>query len=144
MSYQKIIIVGNLGRDPEMRYTPNGDAVTSFSVATNRKWTNQDGSKSEEVVWFRVTAWRKQAETAAQYLKKGRQVMIEGRMTPDKATGGPRVWTGQDGTAKASFEVTAQRIIFLSGGERSSTSEGPTQQTSREPVRELADDDLPF
>jgi single-strand DNA-binding protein len=142
VSYQKITIVGNLGRDPEMRYTPTGDAVTSFSVATNRRWTNQDGSKSEETVWFRVTAWRKQAEIAAEYLKKGRQVMVEGRITPDKDTGGPRVWTGQDGVARSSYEVTAQNIVFLSGGNGQSddagTQEQPTQRTS------INNDDLPF
>ncbi len=115
MSYQRLIIAGNLGRDPEMRYTPDGTPVTTFSVATNRRWTNQDGSRGEETVWFRVTVWRRQAEIAAQYLKKGRQVLVEGRLTPDRATGGPRVWTGQDGTPRASYEVTAERIVFLGG-----------------------------
>lgn len=126
MSYQKVIIVGNLGRDPEMRYTPDGTPVTSFSVATNRRWNNSDGSQGEETVWFRVSVWRRQAEIAAQYLTKGRQVMIEGRLTPDRATGGPRIWTGQDGMPRASFELTADRIIFLSGrGEGSGGGEGP-------------------
>ncbi|MCU0519426.1 MAG: single-stranded DNA-binding protein [Anaerolineae bacterium] len=115
MSYQKVIIVGNLGRDPEMRYMPDGTPVTSFSVATNRKWTNTDGSQGEETVWFRVSVWRRQAETVAQYLTKGRQVMIEGRLTADKATGGPRIWTAQDGTPRASYELTADRVVFLSG-----------------------------
>lgn len=113
MSYQKVIIVGNLGRDPEMRYTPDGTPVTSFSVATSRKWTNSDGSKGEETVWFRVSAWRKSAEIAANYLSKGRQVMVEGRLTADKATGGPRIWTGQDGIPRASYEMTADRIVLL-------------------------------
>jgi single-strand DNA-binding protein len=117
MSYQKIIIVGNLGRDPEMRYTPDGTPVTNFSVAVNRRWKNADGSQGEETTWFRVTAWRRQAEVAAEYLSKGRQVMVEGQMNPDKASGGPRVWTGQDGVARANFEITAQRIIFLQGGQ---------------------------
>lgn len=115
MSYQKIIIVGNLGRDPEMRYTGSGTPVTSFSVATNRRWTGSDGSQQEETAWFRVSAWRRQAEVAAQYLSKGRQVMVEGRLQVDPETGGPRIWTGNDGQARASFEVTAQRIIFLQG-----------------------------
>ncbi len=117
MSYQKIIIVGNLGQDPEMRYTPDGTPVTNFSVAVNRSWNSTDGSQGKETTWFRVTAWRRQAEVAAEYLSKGRQVMVEGRMTPDEATGGPRVWTGQDGVTRANFEITAQRIIFLQGGE---------------------------
>ena len=124
MSYQKVIIVGNLGRDPEMRYTADGTPVTSFSVATNRKWTNGDGSQGEETVWFRVSAWRKTGEIAAQYLTKGRQVMVEGRMTPDKATGGPRVWTGDDGVARASYELTADRIVFLGGRNESRDEEG--------------------
>ena len=116
MSYQKIIIVGNLGRDPEMRYTGSGTPVTSFSVATNRRWTNQDGSPGEETVWFRVSAWRRLAETTAQYLSKGRQVMVEGRLRPDPETGGPRVYQRQDGSWGASFEITANRVIFLQGG----------------------------
>lgn len=126
MSYQKVIIVGNLGRDPEMRYTPDGTPVTSFSVATNRKWTNQDGSQGEETVWFRVSAWRKSAEIAANYLTKGRRVMVEGRMTADKATGGPRIWTAQDGTSRASYEMVADRIVLLSnrGGEVASGGGG--------------------
>ncbi len=115
MSYQKVIIVGNLGRDPELRYTPDGTPVASFSVATNRRWTNSDGSPGEETCWFRVSVWRRQAEVTAQYLSKGRQVMIEGRLTPDKETGGPRTWTGQDGVTRASYDMTADRIIFLSG-----------------------------
>lgn len=124
MSFQKVIIVGNLGRDPEMRYTADGTPVTSFSVATNRRWNNQDGTKGEETVWFRVSAWRRQAEVAAEYLKKGRQVMVEGRLTPDKATGGPKVWKGNDGIHKASFEITADRIIFLGGRDDSVAEEG--------------------
>jgi single-strand DNA-binding protein len=141
MSYQKVIIVGNLGRDPEMRYTPDGTAVTSFSVATNRRWTNSDGSQGEETVWFRVSVWRKQAEIAAKYLAKGRQVMIEGRMTPDKATGGPRVWTGQDGSPRASFEMTADRIIFLSGRTEGQSQDGGDDSSDQNFV---AEDDIPF
>ena len=116
MSYQKIIIVGNLGRDPEMRYTPDGTPVTNFSVATNRRWTQADGSSGEETTWFRVTAWDRQAEIAAKYLHRGRQVMVEGRLRPDKATGSPHIWTGRDGEVRASYEITAGRIIFLQGG----------------------------
>ena len=115
MAYQKLILVGNLGRDPEMRYLPDGTPVTTLSIATNRRWNNSDGSRGEETTWFRVTCWRKTAEIAAQYLTKGRQVMVEGRLTPDKATGGPKVWMRQDGTAGASFEVTADRLVLLGG-----------------------------
>lgn len=125
MSYQKIVIVGNLGGDPELRYMPDGTAVSNFSVATNRRWTNQDGTPGEETVWFRVAAWRRQAETVAEYLKKGRQVMVEGRMTPDKETGGPRIWTGNDGQPRASYEITADRVIFLGGAGGGQAAEEP-------------------
>lgn len=108
--YQKLTIVGNLGHDPEMRYTPAGKAVTTFSVATNRKW---DGG--EETVWFRVSAWGRLAEVCAEHLSKGRAVLVEGRLRPDPETGGPRIWTRQDGTPAASFEVVAQVVKFLGG-----------------------------
>jgi single-strand DNA-binding protein len=107
--FQQIIIVGNLGADPEMRYTPEGVPVTNFNVAVNRVWNNPDGSKGEETIWFRVTCWRKLAETTNQYLSKGRQVMIIGRVNP------VRIWTGQDGQPRASLEITAQDVRFLGG-----------------------------
>lgn len=113
MTYHTIIIVGNLGKDPEMRYLPSGQPVTSFSVASSRNYVNQQGEKIEETVWFRVSAFGKQAETTNQYLKKGSKVLVEGRLTADK-NGGPRVWTRQDGTPGASFEVVANTIRFLS------------------------------
>jgi single-strand DNA-binding protein len=112
--FHTIIIVGNLGRDPEMRYTPTGQAVTSFSVATSRKYSNSAGQMVEETLWFKVSAWGKQAETCSQYLKKGSKVLVEGRLTGDPATGSPRIWTRQDGTAGTSFEVTAATVRFLS------------------------------
>lgn len=142
MSYQKVIIVGNLGRDPEMRYTPDGTPVTSFSVATNRSWTNRDGSPGEETVWFRVSAWRRTAEVAAQYLSKGQQVMIEGRLKPDGSTGGPRIWTGQDGVARASYELTADRVIFMGG--RGGTGAGGGGIDNMEGPDYVAEDDIPF
>jgi len=140
--YHKVIIVGNLGRDPEMRYTADGTPVTDFSVATNRKWTNADGSQGEETVWFRVSAWRKLAETCNQYLSKGRQVLVEGRLTPDRETGGPRVWTGSDGQSRASYELTAINVKFLGG-----RGEGPvaTSATYQEaPPPEMGEDEIPF
>src|SRR3972149_11971043 len=88
--YHTIIIVGNLGKDPEMRYTPSGQAVTSFSVATSRQYTGQNGQKVKETIWFRVSAWGKQAETCNQYLRKGSKVLVEGRLTPDPGSGGGR------------------------------------------------------
>jgi single-strand DNA-binding protein len=113
--YHKVTIVGYLGRDPEMRYTPDGTPVTNFSVATSRRWSRQDGTQEEETVWWRVTAWRRQAEICNQYLQKGRLVLVEGEMKPDPATGGPRIWTGNDGIARASFEMTARIVKFLGG-----------------------------
>jgi single-strand DNA-binding protein len=118
--YHTIIIVGNVGKDPEMRYTPSGQAVTSFSVATNRQYTGNNGEQVKETIWFRVSAWGKQAEICNQYLRKGSKVLIEGRLTPDKETGGPRIWSKQDGTAGASFEVTANTVRFLSSRDENS------------------------
>ncbi len=112
--FHTIIIVGNVGRDPEMRYTPSGQAVTSFSVATSRQYNNQAGQQVKETIWFRVSAWGKQAEVVSQYLKKGNKVLVEGRLNADPNTGGPRTFQRQDGTTGTSFEVTAQTVRFLS------------------------------
>ena len=119
--YQKITIVGNLGKDPEMRYLESGQAITSFSVATSREYTAHD-EKVKETVWFRVSVWGKMAEVCNQYLKKGSKVLVEGRLTPDKDTGGPRVYTKQDGTSAASFEINAQEVRFLSPIEKKTES----------------------
>jgi single-strand DNA-binding protein len=134
--YHTLIIVGNVGRDPEMRYTPAGQAVTSFSVATNRQYTTSGGEQVKETIWFRVSTWGKQAEVCNQYVRKGTKVLIEGRLTPDKATGGPRVWTKDDGTASASFEVTAGTVRFLS-------SRGEGEQHDEHPAA-VAEEDIPF
>ncbi len=136
--YQKIVIVGNLGRDPEMRYTPSGQAVTNFNVATNRQYTGSDGQRIKETTWFRVSAWGRQAETCNQYLRQGSKVLIEGRLTADPATGGPRVWTRQDGSAGASFEITAQSVQFLS------TRQEDMDFQPSGPMPNQNDDDIPF
>ena len=112
--YHTIIIAGNLGNDPEMRYTPGGQAVTNMSIATNRKWTNSDGQQQEETIWFRVSVWGRMAEVSNQYLRRGSKVLVEGRLTPDPATGGPRTYTRNDGSPGASFEVSASTVRFLS------------------------------
>lgn len=118
MSYQKLIIAGNLGRDPEMRYQPTGQAVTNLNVACSRRWTDQGtGEQREETTWFRVSVWGRQAEAANQYLSKGSKVLVEGRLKPDPTTGGPRLWTRQDGSAGASFEMTADSVQFLNRSE---------------------------
>ncbi len=126
--FHTIIIVGNLGRDPEMRYTPAGQPVTSFSVASSRSYNGSDGQKVDETIWFRVTAWGKQAETCNQYLRKGSRVLVEGRLTPDE-NGGPRIWNRQDGTPAASFEVTASTVRFLSQRGESEGEEESEQGT---------------
>ena len=113
--YQSITIVGNLGRDPEMRYTPSGTPVTSMNVATNRKYTGSDGQLVKETTWFRVSVFGKQAEACAQYLKKGSTVLVEGRLQSDVKTGGPRTFTRQDGTLGTSFEIFANTVRFMSG-----------------------------
>jgi single-strand DNA-binding protein len=138
--YQKIVIVGNLGRDPEMRYTPSGQAVTNFSVATNRRYTGSNGERIDETIWFRVSAWGRLAETTNQYLKKGSKVLVEGRLTADPATGGPRIWQDQSGGSRASFEISAQTVQFLS-------TRGEDEYGAHEDgggmIRE-AEDDVPF
>jgi single-strand DNA-binding protein len=111
--YQKVVLVGNLGRDPEMRYTADGTPVTNFSIATSERWTGQDGQQQERTTWWRVSAWRRLAETCNQYLTKGSQVLVEGRMNTDPETGGPRTFTRSDGTVGASYEVTAATVKFL-------------------------------
>ena len=140
MSYQTVILVGNLGRDPEMRYTPSGQPVTSFSIATSRSYNNQNGEKVDETTWFKITVWGKQAESCSQYLHKGSQVLVEGRLTPDSKTGSPRVWQRQDGTWGASFEVTANTVRFMS-----SRNNGGTGEAVGEGEGETGGgDDIPF
>jgi single-strand DNA-binding protein len=127
--YQKILVIGNLGRDPEMRYTPEGNPVTSFSVATSRRY-----SEKEETTWFRVTVWGKQAETCNQYLHKGSKVLVEGRLRPD-ANGNPTTFQRKDGTWGASYEITAETVRFLTPkGEDSNQNFGPMDD----------DEDIPF
>ena len=110
MSYHTIIIAGNVGRDAEMRYTPSGQAVTSFSVAVNHSYTASSGEQVKETIWFRVSTWGKQAEVCNQYVKKGMKVLVEGRLTPDKETGAPRIWGDPPRT---SYEITANVVQFL-------------------------------
>jgi single-strand DNA-binding protein len=105
--YQSVTIIGHLGRDPEMRYTSSGVPVTNFSLATSRKWTDAAGAQQEKTTWFKISAWRKLAETCNQYLHKGQLVMVEGEIDAS-------AWTGQDGTAKVTLELTARTVKFLS------------------------------
>jgi single-strand DNA-binding protein len=112
--YHKIIIVGNLGRSPEMRYTPSGVGTCSFSVATTRKYTTTSGDQVAETCWFKVSAWGKQAESCNQYLTKGSRVLVEGTLIPDRETGSPTVYQSKDGEHRASYEVNAATVRFLS------------------------------
>ena len=117
--YQKTIIVGNLGQDPTMRYTPSGKAVTNFTVAVNRKWTDQSGEQQAKTTWFRVAAWDKLAELCDQYLSKGRLVLVEGEVEAS-------AYTSQEGEARASLELTARNVRFL--GSPGSSAEGEEAQ----------------
>ena len=153
--YHKVTLIGNLGQDPEMRYTPSGTAVTSFSVATKTSVSKErtpecpdgwresyNGRNWELTTWWRVTCWRKMAETVNQYVKKGQQVFVEGTVSGEAAEGSqnPRVWTGNDGVARASFELTAREIKFLGG--RGETAAGPPM--GEPPPEGLEEDTLPF
>lgn len=116
--FETLIFAGNLGKDPEQRFTPSGQAVTSFSVATNRSYTDNNGQQVKDTTWFRVSVWGKQAEACHNYLKAGSKVLVEGRLISDPATGGPRIYKKQDGSSGASFEVTASTVRFLSAKEQ--------------------------
>jgi len=131
MSFHTIIIVGNLGRDPEMRYAPNGNAVTSLSVASNRTYTDSNGQRVKETTWFRVSVWGKQAESVNTYLQKGSSVLVEGELRPDKETGNPRTFTRSDGSIGTSYEVNARTVRFLStkgGSTNSDIGSGGTDE----------------
>ena len=143
--YQTLILAGNLGRDPEMRYTPAGQAVTSFPVATNRQYTNNNGETVKETIWFRVSVWGKMAETCNQYLKKGSKVLVEGRLTADPATGAPRIWSGQDGKSRSSFDVSAQTVRFLSSRNEAGGSAGDSTAVADETPSLAGDEnEIPF
>ncbi len=115
--YQKVVIVGHLGSDPEMRYTPSGVPVTSFSVAINRRWTDNNGEPHEKTTWFRVTAWRTLAEQCNQYLSKGRLVLVEGEVEAS-------AWKDNEGQPRATLELTARSVRFLGSG-RGNGNGGP-------------------
>jgi single-strand DNA-binding protein len=138
--YQKIVIVGRLGRDPEMRFTPTGQAVTSFSVATDRQYNDPNGKPVNETVWFRVTTWAKLAEICNNFLQKGKMVLVEGRLNVDAKTGGPRIWTGQDGTPRASFEIVASTVKFLSA----KTEGGGGAAGMDEDIEQAPSEEIPF
>jgi len=148
--YQQITLIGNLGTDPEMRYTPSGVPVASFSLAVNRSWTGQDGQKQDKTTWFRISVWNKQAEIVSQYLTKGRQVMVVGEMEDARA------FTDRDGNMRASLEVRANSVRFLGqrgdnmGSNDTGSSFGNGNNTSSSSSassssgQDMEDEDIPF
>lgn len=134
--YEKTVIVGHLGNDPEMRYLANGTAVTNMSVAVNNNYTNKNGEKIEETKWFRVSVWGNHAENCNQYLSRSSRVLVEGTLRANPQTGGPNTFTRNDGTVGASFELTGHNVKFLS-----SVSEQSQPDNSQ--AGEF-DDDMPF
>ncbi|MGH9970512.1 MAG: single-stranded DNA-binding protein [Pyrinomonadaceae bacterium] len=139
MSFNKVILVGNLGRDPELRYTPQGTPVCSFTMATNERRKDKTGEMQDHTTWFRVTLWGRQAETASQYLTKGRPVYIEGRLRVEE-------WTDRDGKARHTLEVNATDMQFIGGGRGDEAAVAKAavggQSTTEQP--DLSDDDIPF
>jgi single-strand DNA-binding protein len=142
--YQHLTIVGNLGRDPEMRYTPSGTPVTALNVATNRQYKDNNGQQVKETTWFRVSVFGKMAENCAQYLHKGSAVLVEGRLTPDKSTGGPRIWDRQDGTKGASFEVFATNVKFMPSGQRAEAGPPISDEDLAGAPETTGDEEIPF
>jgi single-strand DNA-binding protein len=146
MSFNKIILVGNLGRDPELRYTPQGTPVCSFSLATNERRKDKTGEMQDQTTWFKVTLWGRQAETASQYLTKGRPIYIEGRLRVEE-------WTDRDGKPRHTLEVHATEMQFIGGGQGGSGGGARMEEphgdrpAATEPATghaDMADDDVPF
>jgi single-strand DNA-binding protein len=141
-SVNKAIIVGNLGKDPEMRYTPNGDPIASFSVATTEKWKGKDGQQQEKTEWHNITIFGKLAEVCGEYLKKGSSVYLEGRIQTDK-------YTDKQGVEKYSTKIIADRMQMLGGkpeGSPSKTAETKADGKKGKPSETFADmeDDIPW
>lgn len=133
----KVMIIGNLGQDPELRYTQNGTAVCNLSVATNEKWTDKNGQKQERTEWHRVVVWGAQAENCEKYLSKGRQVYVEGSLQT-------REWQDNNGVTKHTTEVKAQVVTFLSGGDGGGGSRPSSAPTNEQFDQSFNDDDIPF
>ncbi|MCW5960420.1 MAG: single-stranded DNA-binding protein [Pyrinomonadaceae bacterium] len=144
MSYNKITVIGNLGKDPELRYTPQGDAVCDFSVAVNDRKRDKSGDYQDVTTWFRVTTWRKMAENASKYLSKGRQVYVEGRLQVDE-------WQDRDGKDRFTLNIQASEVQFLGGGRTDEFGgDNVEQMQSSAPSGAVSsqdspsDDDIPF
>ncbi len=133
-SLNKIMLIGNVGTDPEMRFTPNGNPVTSFRIATNRVYTASDGERKKETEWFTIVAWQKLAESCNQSLTKGQRVYVEGRLRTS-------TWEGQDGQKRSRVEVVADRVLFL---DRQAMATLPGDDVAAELTEEVEPEDLPF
>jgi single-strand DNA-binding protein len=134
VSVNRITIIGNLGNEPEMRFTPSGRPVTSFRVATNWRYTTPEGERREETEWFSVVAWGRLAEQCNQFLTKGRLVYVEGRLRL-------RTWDGQDGQRRARNEIVADRVKFL---DRQAAAANAVNKTDESEAGEIEPDDIPF
>jgi len=133
----KVMIIGNVGTDPEMRFTPNGNPVTSFRIATSRSYTTSDGERRQETEWFDVVTWNRLAETCNQFLSKGRRAYVEGRLRT-------RSWEGQDGQRRFRVEIVANRVLFL---DRQPPAALPAEEAGEQvlPVgEEVQPEDIPF
>lgn len=131
----KMLVIGNLGTDPEMRYSPNGNPVTSFRIATTRTYTTQDGERRQETEWFTVVAWNQLAEQCNQYLSKGRRAYVEGRLQSHQ-------WQGNDGQTRFRNEIIADRVLFLDRAGDQRSAEPEERVLMRDGA--LTPDDLPF
>src|SRR5438132_3588937 len=141
-SVNKVILVGNLGRDAELRYTPGGSAIAKFSLATTEKWTDKSGGPQERTEWHNIDLWGKQAETLSEYLTKGKQVYVEGRLQSDE-------YTDKEGIKRKTVRVRCDRVVLLGGGGRGAmTDRGVEAVAAHAPAGEaaepLTDDDIPF
>jgi single-strand DNA-binding protein len=141
MSVNKAILIGNLGKDPELKYTPSGKAVATFSLATTDRWTSQDGQKQEQTVWHNIVAWGRQGELIKEYLSKGRQVYIEGRIVN-------RSYDDKDGNKRYISEIVVQSFQFIGNRGAGSTNAVPETDVNNDISQEQPatnnDDDLPF
>ena len=137
-SVNKVILLGNLGRDPEVRFTQGGTPVANFTMATTDRWSDPSGEKKEKTEWHRIVVWGKQAEIAGEYLRKGRPVFIEGSLQT-------REWTDREGNKRYTTEVRAQRLQLLGRpDDRGAAAGGPAADEAPEPSGEISDDDIPF
>ena len=139
MSLNKVLLIGNLGKDPEVRFTPSGRAVAKFPLATSEVWNDQDGQRQERTEWHNIVVWGKQGETCGQYLAKGRQVFVEGAVRS-------RQYDDKEGNRRYITEIVAQRVQFLGGGGRGAAAEGPRSGGGEDlpPPAAPEDDDVPF